>query len=121
MLQGIDALNDKQKRYATNIQKSGRVLLEMINDILDLAKMEAGKMEIRPSEFRIDTLVQAQCDMVRSLAEDKNIDLVVNVESESAGRLSGSGKAAADPDQPAVQCHQVHSRRRADRGDGRSR
>ncbi len=79
VLQGISALNDKQKRYATNIQKSGRVLLEMINDILDLAKMEAGKMEIRPSEFRIDTLVQAQCDMVRSLAEDKNIDLVVNV------------------------------------------
>ena len=79
VLQGIDALNDKQKRYAGNIQKSGRVLLEMINDILDLAKMEAGKMEIRPSEFRIDTLIQAQCDMVRALAEDKNIDLVVEV------------------------------------------
>ncbi len=79
VLQGISALNDKQKRYANNIQKSGRVLLEMINDILDLAKMEAGKMEVRPTEFRIDTLVQAQCDMIRSLAEDKNIDLVVNV------------------------------------------
>ena len=79
VLQGIEALSDKQKRYAGNIQKSGRVLLEMINDILDLAKMEAGKMEIRPSEFRIDILIQAQCDMVRSLAEDKNIDLVVNV------------------------------------------
>ncbi len=60
VLQSIDALNDKQKRYAGNIQKSGRVLLEMINDILDLAKMEAGKMEIRPSEFRIDTLVEAR-------------------------------------------------------------
>ncbi len=79
VLQGISALNDKQKRYASNIQKSGRVLLEMINDILDLAKMEAGKMEIRPTEFRLDTLVQAQCDMVRALAEDKNIDLVVKV------------------------------------------
>jgi signal transduction histidine kinase len=80
VLQGIESLNDKQKRYAANIQKSGRLLLEMINDILDLAKLEAGKMEIRPSEFRIDTVVQAQCDMVRSLAEDKNIDLVVDVD-----------------------------------------
>ena len=80
VLQGIESLNDKQKRYASNIQKSGRLLLEMINDILDLAKLEAGKMEVRPSEFRIDTVVQAQCDMVRSLAEDKNIDLVVDVD-----------------------------------------
>jgi two-component system, NarL family, sensor histidine kinase BarA len=80
VLQGIEALNDKQKRYATNIQKSGRVLLEMINDILDLAKLEAGKMEIRPSEFRLDTIVHAQCDVVRALAEDKNIDLVVEVD-----------------------------------------
>ncbi|MCU0959778.1 MAG: ATP-binding protein [Pirellulaceae bacterium] len=80
VLQGIESLNDKQKRYAANIQKSGRVLLEMINDILDLAKLEAGKMEVRPTEFRIDTVVHAQCDMVRSLAEDKNIDLVVEVD-----------------------------------------
>ena len=80
VLQGIEALNDKQKRYATNIQKSGRVLLEMINDILDLAKLEAGKMEVRPSEFRIDTVVHAQCDLVRALAEDKNIDLLVEVD-----------------------------------------
>lgn len=80
VLQGIESLNEKQKRYASNIQKSGRVLLEMINDILDLAKLEAGKMEVRPTEFRIDTVVQAQCDMVRALAEDKNIDLVVDVD-----------------------------------------
>jgi signal transduction histidine kinase len=75
VLQGIDSLNDKQRRYAQNIQKSGRVLLEMINDILDLAKLEAGKMEVRPSEFRLDIVLSAQCDMVRSLTEEKNIDL----------------------------------------------
>jgi signal transduction histidine kinase len=52
----------------------------MINDILDLAKLEAGKMEVRPTEFHVDTVVQAQCDMVRALAEDKNIDLLVDVD-----------------------------------------
>ena len=75
VLQGIESLNDKQKRYAQNIQKSGRVLLEMINDILDLAKVEAGKMELKPTEFRLETIINAQCDMVRSLTEEKNIDL----------------------------------------------
>jgi signal transduction histidine kinase len=82
VLQSLEALNDKQKRYAQNIQKSGRLLLDMINDILDLAKMEAGKMEVRLSEFRIDQIIATQCDMVRSLAEEKNIDLLVETESD---------------------------------------
>lgn len=77
VLKGIDTLSDKQKRYANNIQKSGRVLLEMINDILDLAKIDAGKMEVKPSEFQIDALVRTHADIVRGLAEEKNIDLTV--------------------------------------------
>ena len=40
-----------------NIQTSGRTLLEMINDILDLAKMESGKMDIRLSDFRVSQVV----------------------------------------------------------------
>jgi two-component system sensor histidine kinase BarA len=79
VLSGIDSLDDKQKRYVGNIQRSGRMLLEMINDILDLAKMESGKMEVRLSEFKIGSLVSAQCDMARPLAEKKNIDLDSNV------------------------------------------
>lgn len=79
VLSGIDSLEDKQRRYATNIQKSGRLLLEMINDILDLAKVEAGKMEVRRSEFKLARLISAQCDMIQSLSEDKNIALSVEV------------------------------------------
>jgi two-component system, NarL family, sensor histidine kinase BarA len=79
VLSGIDLLDDKQKRYVGNIQRSGRMLLDMINDILDLAKMESGKMEVRLSEFKIGALVSAQCDMARPLAEKKNIDLESNV------------------------------------------
>ncbi len=82
VLKDIETLNSRQRRYVQNIQKSGRVLLEMINDILDLAKMEAGKMEVRPSEFPIEAIVSAQCDMVRSLTEEKNIDLTVRVEPD---------------------------------------
>jgi signal transduction histidine kinase len=82
VLQGISSLNDKQKRYAQNIQKSGRQLLDLINDILDLAKIEAGKMDLRLSEFVIHSLVTAQCDMIRPLSEEKNIGLEVRVEPD---------------------------------------
>ena len=82
VLQGIDTLNEQQRRYVQNILQSGRLLLDMINDILDLAKMESGKMEVRLSEFRIDAVVKAQCDLVRSLTEEKNIDLDTELEAE---------------------------------------
>ncbi|HZL90183.1 MAG TPA: ATP-binding protein [Pirellulaceae bacterium] len=80
VLQGIDSLSDKQKRYVQNIQKSGRDLLNMINDILDLKKIEAGLMDVRLSEFPLDKIIHAQCDMVRMQAEDKNIDLSVEID-----------------------------------------
>jgi signal transduction histidine kinase len=82
VLGSIDALDDKQKRYVQHIQKSGKTLLEMINDILDLAKIESGKMETRLSEFRIGQVVTAQADMARPLTERKNIDLDTHIDGE---------------------------------------
>jgi len=82
VLGGIDALSDKQKRYVQNIQTSGRTLLEMINDILDLAKIESGKMEIRLADFRIEQVIRAQCDMARPLTEKKNIDLEMEIQPD---------------------------------------
>jgi two-component system, NarL family, sensor histidine kinase BarA len=82
VLDSIKSLDDKQRRYVQNIQKSGRVLLDMINDILDLAKIESGKMDLRLSEFRIDGVVQAQCDFFRPQTERKNIDLDIDIEPD---------------------------------------
>jgi signal transduction histidine kinase len=82
VLGNIESLTDKQRRYVQNIQKGGKDLLEMINDILDLEKMEAGKMEVRPSEFKIENIISAQCDLVRHIAEHKNIDLSIDVEKD---------------------------------------
>jgi two-component system sensor histidine kinase BarA len=80
LLATLEKLEDKEKRYANNIQRSGRQLLEMINDILDLAKIESGKMDVRLSDFSISTVVSAQCDMARPLSEKKNIDLDCEIE-----------------------------------------
>jgi len=79
VLGSIKSLDDKQRRYVQNIQKSGKMLLDMINDILDLAKIESGKMDVRPTEFPIDRVIGAQCDMARPLTERKNIDLESDV------------------------------------------
>lgn len=83
VLSGIETLTDKQRRWVSNIQNSGRILLEMINDILDLAKVEAGKMEVRPTEFNLLTVVEAQVEIFRKMAEDKNIDIQVDSNQES--------------------------------------
>ncbi|REJ65240.1 MAG: sensor histidine kinase [Planctomycetota bacterium] len=79
VLDSIDSLDAKQRRYVQNIQRSGRLLLDMINDILDLAKIESGKMELNLTDFPIEPVVSAQCDMARPLAEKKNIDVTTDV------------------------------------------
>jgi signal transduction histidine kinase len=94
VLGSIESLDPKQKRYVENIRSSGRMLLEMINDILDLAKIEAGKMEVRPTVFNLDAVVSAQCDMVRPLAERKRIDLA---------HEAGPGLEGVEQDQAKVQ------------------
>jgi two-component system, NarL family, sensor histidine kinase BarA len=75
LLSTVEALNDKQRNFARNIERSGRQLLDMINDILDLAKIESGRMDVRPSDFDIGSVVMMQCDMARPLSEKKSIDL----------------------------------------------
>ena len=79
LLEGGEGLEDKQRRYANNIQRSGKQLLEMINDILDLAKIESGKLEVNPGDFDIGTLVATQCDLAQPLSQQKNIDLEYEV------------------------------------------
>jgi two-component system, NarL family, sensor histidine kinase BarA len=70
-----DGLTDKQLRWVGNIRSSGEQLLALINDILDLAKIEAGKMEVRPSEFSIYDVCEGLLTMFRPMAEKKNIDM----------------------------------------------
>ncbi len=70
-----DLLNEKQQRWARNIQTSGEQLLNLINDILDLAKIEAGKMQVHLEEFSIHDICEGLLAMFRPLAEKKNIDL----------------------------------------------
>ena len=75
ILSDSDQLNDRQRRFAANIQTSGKMLLGMINDILDLAKIESGKMEVRTEDFSIRDVCEALTSLARPIADRKNIDL----------------------------------------------
>jgi signal transduction histidine kinase len=68
-------LSEKLKRWASNIQQSGKQLLTLINDLLDLAKIEAGKMEVKPESIDLPETAESLLAMFRPLAEKKNIEL----------------------------------------------
>ncbi|RMG33707.1 MAG: HAMP domain-containing protein [Planctomycetota bacterium] len=73
VLASADNLTDRQKRYVQNIQSAGKHLLVLINDILDLAKIESGRMDVQPQEFSIADLIERQVGSILPLAERKNI------------------------------------------------
>jgi signal transduction histidine kinase len=75
VLGSSNGLSDKQTRWVDNIRSSGEQLLALINDILDLAKIEAGKMQVRVAEFSVTDVCEGMTAMFRPMAEKKNIDL----------------------------------------------
>jgi two-component system sensor histidine kinase BarA len=77
ILLSADNLTDKQHRYVANIMTSGQRLLALINDILDLAKLEAGKMRLHPETVNLAAACEHAVAMFRPQAEKKNIDLKV--------------------------------------------
>jgi signal transduction histidine kinase len=92
VLASNEQLNERQRRYANNIQTSGKMLLGMINDILDLAKIESGKMEVRSEDFSIRDVCEALVSLARPMAERKNIDLQCRLDDAIPLLRQDSGK-----------------------------
>jgi signal transduction histidine kinase len=68
-------VNDKQAEYLADILESGRHLLSLINDILDLSKIEAGRMELEPTTFDLPSAVENALILVRERAQRRAIRL----------------------------------------------
>ncbi len=77
---------DNQKELANDISTSGRHLLSLINDILDLSKVEAGKMELELSEFNLEELIDGSLVMFKEKAMKHNIKVKAEVE-EGIGNI----------------------------------
>jgi PAS domain S-box-containing protein len=75
-------LNEKQAKYVGNILTSGRHLLQMINDVLDLSKIEAGKMELELSIMNIGELIEHSLMMVKEKCWKHRIDLTSRISEE---------------------------------------
>jgi signal transduction histidine kinase len=81
-------LNEQQAGYVDDVLSSGQHLLNLINDILDLAKVEAGRMELQPSTFELPELLENAASMVRERATRQGIGLTVATEG-SVGVMEG--------------------------------
>ena len=92
VLNSADNLTEKQIRFVSNIQTSGRSLMVMINDILDLAKIESGKMEINAVEFTLDDVVRQLVESMTPLAEQKTIRLTAELADDLSLVYQDSGK-----------------------------
>ena len=92
VLNSADNLTEKQIRFVSNIQTSGRSLMVMINDILDLAKIESGKMEINAVEFTLDDVVRQLVESMTPLAEQKTIRLTAELADNLSLVYQDSGK-----------------------------
>jgi signal transduction histidine kinase len=92
VLLAADNLTDKQHRYAGNIMTGGQQLLAMINDILELAKLEAGKMRLHPAVVGVAEVCEHAAAMFRQQAEKKNIELKVQADPASPPVRQDPGK-----------------------------
>ena len=85
-------LMPEQERQVSFIRKSAESLTELVNDLLDLAKVEAGRIEIRPVEFRIGDLFGALRGMLRPLLVGDKVNLVFEDASSLPAMFSDEAK-----------------------------
>jgi signal transduction histidine kinase len=79
-------------RYANNILNSGRMLLDIINDLLDLAKIEAGKIELHRSSFSLRDMCEAMNDFVKPMIDKNQLNMEMELDDDLPTMKSDAGK-----------------------------
>lgn len=82
MEQTAGTLNDKQQKYVSIVRESGQHLLELINDILDLAKIESGRVTLDRDKVDIAQVCQSSLRMIRQLALKKNLEILFEMDAD---------------------------------------
>ncbi len=73
------ALNAKQRDYISKVHNAGTSLLAIINDILDVSKIEAGKLDIETTDFRLDDIISSVTTVTGQKATDKGLELLAHI------------------------------------------
>jgi len=87
-----DVPTSPRRRYLGNVHESGRHLLNLVNDILDLAKIEAGRMEVHPTSFDADGSLRAVAAVIQPLAAQKRLKLTTQVAPDVPAVHSDEGR-----------------------------
>ncbi|MBF0124943.1 MAG: PAS domain S-box protein [Magnetococcales bacterium] len=82
-------LNEEQRLYVTTLCRAGEGLLALINDILDLSKIEAGQLEIESIPFDLAELVHGSVHVLHRKALEKGLELSGHIEAQTTGLLLG--------------------------------
>src|SRR3954462_14848467 len=82
-------LQKGQREYLQNVKKSAYGLLEIINDILDFSKLEAGKLIIDNTLFKLDDLVEETIDLLTVKAFEKHLEMLYQVDPEMPSQFIG--------------------------------
>jgi len=86
-----DKLSAAQRERLTVVRQSGAALLALLNDVLDLSKIQAGKLDLEETPFNVDELCRTVCATFEQLAAAKDLTLEISVETED--RLAWKGDA----------------------------
>ncbi len=82
-------LEPEQREYAELLHSSGETLVSLVNDLLDLSKIEAGKVEIDSDDFRLGETVEDVCDLLAGRAREKGVQLSVLIDAELPDYVRG--------------------------------
>ncbi|MEM9459022.1 MAG: response regulator [Myxococcota bacterium] len=82
-------LTNEQQRFATTVRRSGELLLELLNDLLDVSKIEAGGLRLEQRPVDLALVLESVAELVAPRAQDKGVELLVEVAPEVPTRILG--------------------------------
>ena len=83
------ALSEEQRHYAATIKQSADILLELINNILDLSKIEADKLLLESIDFDLNSIMEDICALMALAAHEKNLEFICSISEEVPTALQG--------------------------------
>jgi len=95
-------LNREQKKYVQIFQNTGQNLLDLINDILNISKIEAGQIELRKSDFNLRETIDNACEILALNAHEKGKETIQTALSEKINTIPESEPKSSKPIKKAL-------------------